>query len=115
MNEEEMHVLIDTKLLHCRAEVDRRINDDIGLLRGEIHSLRGDVSRISSTTDRMSHSLEKIADNMGKLAGLPDTWNSIKGFFRVMNWIRTNWIVFAILGGCIWISLVLLGVKVSLT
>jgi len=90
------------------------MHNDMTLIRTEMNILRSDVHRITVSTDKMSDSLELIAGSIAKLTDLPETWVKIKGFWSVVTWFKSNWFLFAILGGAIIATLWMVGIKVPL-
>lgn len=108
-HEYRMRQIAKEEVAGHREEVDERMN----LLHGDIVALRTDVHTVASTVSEMNVSLQKIAVNSAALADWSQTWVKVKNFWDVINWFKKNWFLFAILGGAIYVSLLLFGVKVS--
>lgn len=74
------------KVNKLSESADRDINE----IRSDMLMLRADVHHISAAVKGIHVSLDKIASNMEKLTDLPETWQAIKGWWKVMEWLKTN-------------------------
>ncbi len=86
----------------CKAEVSNDINStksELISLRAEVHNLRTDVHGIREGVNTMSSSLEIIAHSMSKLTDFPETWEKLKGFWAVVNWLKNNIIPLSLIVG----------------
>jgi len=97
---------MDAKMRECRDEIDidlaatnnmvSVLSEEVNGLRGDVHGLRGDVHNMASSVKSMETSLSTIAETMTKLSNLPEAWQNITGFLKVMRWMRENFITVAI-------------------
>ena len=93
----------------CKAEVEEDLaltketinvtRNEVVQLRQEVHALRTDVHGIREGVNGMKDSLETIATSISKLTDFPETWDKLKSFWSVVNWLKTNFAPIAILIG----------------
>lgn len=97
---------MEVKMRECKDEIDADISstnrmveilsEEVTGLRGDVHGLRGDVHNVAGSVKSMEASLSTIAETMTKLSNLPEAWQNITGFLKVMRWMRENFITVAI-------------------
>lgn len=107
-HEYRMRQIAKEEVAEHRDEVDTRMNQ----LHSDIVALRTDVHTVAGTVSEMNVSLQKIAVNSAALADWSQTWVKVKNFWDVINWFKKNWFLFAILGGIIYATLWMVGVRV---
>ena len=81
----------DSDITGIHAEI-RQLQNDMAVLRSDVHQISAAVSGINDN-------LTKIANVMQHLSDLPETWESIKGWWRVMRFLKDNVFILVILFG----------------
>jgi hypothetical protein len=78
------------------AAMSRR-DTEISALRTEVSSVSGVIGRIekiqehqSVTLDRINEAMQEINLSFRMIAGLPETWAKLQGFWAVMLWLKTH-------------------------
>ena len=105
---------LDRRVSECKQEFDtelRTVKDTITGLGAQVNALRADVHTMTASIGSINTSLESIAATLttsaatlSQLADLPEAWTALKGFWRVLRFLRENAILLAIIGSAIWYS-----------
>jgi len=108
---DEIKQIVDGRMAKCKAQVDSDISYvrdglewvETGLtaLRNDHHELRADVHRQTIAFQDIASSMREVADTMRKLTDLPEAWNALKGWYKVMQVLRQNVLVIMLLVGII--------------
>jgi len=85
--------LLERELKDMRDRTER----DVSGIRAEMIGLSQMVGRIETAQDHLTKTLDRMVDTMQEIsasfrmiAGLPETWSKIQGFWSVMLWLRTH-------------------------
>lgn len=108
---DEIKQIVDARMASCKTKEDAEISSvrdgldrlEMGLtaLRNDHHELRADVHRQTIAFQDIASSMREVADTMSKLTDLPEAWNALKGWYKVMQILRQNVLVIMLLVGII--------------